>query len=128
MGLSCPLIETPDGWLMIYHGVRATSSGVLYRLGLALFDLHQPEHCLLRGDEWVFAPEAAYERAGDVDNVVFPCGYTIGEDGDTLYMYYGAADSCIALATASIRALLAWLHLHSSPADLYGAGTNTGLG
>jgi predicted GH43/DUF377 family glycosyl hydrolase len=128
VGLSCPLIETPDGWLMIYHGVRATSSGVLYRLGLALFDLHQPEHCLLRGDEWVFAPEAAYERAGDVDNVVFPCGYTIGEDGDTLYMYYGAADSCIALATASIRALLAWLHLHSSPADLYGAGTNTGLG
>jgi predicted GH43/DUF377 family glycosyl hydrolase len=128
VGLSCPLIETPDGWLMIYHGVRATSSGVLYRLGLALFDLHQPEHCLLRGDEWVFAPEAAYERAGDVDNVVFPCGYTIGEDGDTLYMYYGAADSCIALATASIRALLAWLHLHSSPADLYGASTNTGLG
>jgi predicted GH43/DUF377 family glycosyl hydrolase len=110
VGLSCPLIETPEGWLMIYHGVRLTASGSLYRLGLALFDLRHPERCLLRGDEWVFAPEEEYERQGDVDNVVFPCGYTIGEDGDTLAMYYGAADTSIALATASIRSLLAWLH------------------
>ncbi len=112
VGLSCPLIETPDGWLMIYHGVRTTVAGGLYRLGLALFDPEQPDRCLLRGDEWVFAPETAYERFGDVDNVVFPCGYTIGADGDTLSMYYGAADSCIALATASVRALLAWLRQH----------------
>jgi predicted GH43/DUF377 family glycosyl hydrolase len=117
VGLSCPLIETPEGWLMIYHGVRVTAAGSLYRLGLALFDLHHLERCLLRGDEWVFAPEEEYERQGDVDNVVFPCGHTIGDDGDTLSMYYGAADSCIALATASIRSLLAWLHRHGQPPD-----------
>lgn len=115
IGLSGPLIETPEGWLMVYHGVRTTPSGVLYRLGLALFDLRQPEHCLLRGDEWVFAPEAGYERTGDVSNVVFPCGHTIGDDGDTLNMYYGAADSSIALATASVRQLLGWLHEHGGP-------------
>ncbi|HLY30439.1 MAG TPA: hypothetical protein VKQ36_05395 [Ktedonobacterales bacterium] len=114
IGLSGPLIETPEGWLMIYHGVRPTAAGALYRLGLALFDLRQPEHCLLRGDEWVFAPEADYERTGDVNNVVFPCGHTIGDDGDTLSMYYGAADSSIALATASVQQLLSWLHEHSS--------------
>jgi predicted GH43/DUF377 family glycosyl hydrolase len=113
IGLSCPLIETPDGWLMIYHGVRTTPSGVLYRLGLALFDLGQPERCLLRGDEWVFAPEASYERVGDVNNVVFPCGHTIGEDGDTLSVYYGAADSSIGLATASVSTLLGWLRRNS---------------
>ncbi len=112
IGLSGPLIETPEGWLMMYHGVRPTASGALYRLGLALFDLHQPECCLLRGDEWVFAPEADYERTGDVNNVVFPCGHTIGDDGDTLSIYYGAADSCIALATASVRSLISWLHEH----------------
>lgn len=117
VGLSCPLIETPDGWLMIYHGVRTTASGALYRLGLALFDLQHPERCLLRGDEWVFGPEAPYERAGDVDNVVFPCGYTIAEDGNTLNMYYGAADSCIALATTSVRTLLTWLYEHGRPDD-----------
>lgn len=113
IGLSTPLIETPDGWLMIYHGVRITASGSLYRLGLALFDLEQPERLLLRGDEWVFAPEEEYEREGDVNNVVFPCGYTIGDDGDTLYMYYGAADSCIGLATASVHTLLEWLKRNS---------------
>jgi predicted GH43/DUF377 family glycosyl hydrolase len=117
VGLSCPLIETSDGWLMIYHGVRITASGALYRLGLALFDLQQPERCLLRGAEWVFGPEASYERAGDVDNVVFPCGYTLAEDGDTLYMYYGAADTCIALATASVRTLLTWLRQHGHAVD-----------
>jgi predicted GH43/DUF377 family glycosyl hydrolase len=94
---------------MIYHGVRQTAGGCLYRLGLALFDLQSPEKCLYRGDQWIFGPEMPYERRGDVDNVVFPCGYTIGLDGDTLYIYYGAADTCIALATGSIKALLEWV-------------------
>ena len=106
IGLSPPPIETSQGWLVIYHGVRQTASGSLYRLGLALFDLDSPERCLMRGDEWVFGPEEPYERRGDVDNVVFPCGTTVAPDGDTLHMYYGAADSSIALATGSIRAIL----------------------
>ena len=54
---------------------RAADGGRLpLPLGLALFDLHAPERCLKRGDEWVFGPEEAYEQRGDVDNVVFPCG------------------------------------------------------
>ena len=110
IGLSPQLIETSEGWLMIYHGVRNTPGGCLYRLGLALFDRETPEHCLLRGDTWVFGPEEPYERMGDVPNVVFPCGVTIAPDGDTLHMYYGGADSCIALATSSVRLLLDWLH------------------
>ena len=57
----------------------------------------------------MFGPEEDYERHGDVQDVVFPCGYTVGSDGDTIYLYYGAADSSIALATGSIRCLLAWL-------------------
>ncbi|HVS30950.1 MAG TPA: glycosidase [Thermoanaerobaculia bacterium] len=114
VGLSPPLIETERGWLMIYHGVRHNAAGTLYRLGLALFDLEHPAQLLLRGDEWVFGPEAGYETHGDVANVTFPCGYTIGRDGDTLNLYYGAADTCIGLATGSIRHLLAWLDEHGS--------------
>ncbi len=109
IGLSPPPIETPRGWLMIYHGVRQTAAGCIYRLGLALFDVHTPEHCIKRGSEWIFGPEELYEKHGDVDDVVFPCGYTIGQDGDTIHLYYGGADSCIALATGSIRACLEWL-------------------
>jgi predicted GH43/DUF377 family glycosyl hydrolase len=109
VGLSPPLIETPRGWLMLYHGVKQTASGSLYRLGAALLALDQPEHCLLRGDEWIFGPEADYECEGDVANVTFPCGYTIGADGDTINLYYGAADTSVALATGSIAEILTWL-------------------
>jgi predicted GH43/DUF377 family glycosyl hydrolase len=114
VGLSPPLIETPKGWLMIYHGVRHTAAGALYRLGLALFALDKPDICLARGDSWVFGPEAAYEINGDVGNVAFPCGYTLGADGDTINLYYGAADTSIALATGSIRQLLHWLEEHGT--------------
>jgi len=110
IGLSPPPIETEEGWLMIYHGVRQTAAGCLYRLGLALFDLNTPERCLLRSDRWIFGPDEPYERQGDVANVVFPCGYTFAPDGDTLNLYYGGADTCIGLATASVRSLLEWLH------------------
>ena len=112
IGLSPPPLETPQGWLVIYHGVRYTAAGVIYRLGLALFDLQEPERCLRRSDEWVFGPEAPYEVRGDVDNVVFPCGYTIAADGDTMYLYYGAADTSIGLALGSVSAMLAWLDEH----------------
>lgn len=109
IGLSPPPIETPHGWLVIYHGVRQTASGSIYRLGLALFDLHKPERCLKRSNEWIFGPQEPYERHGDVDNVVFPCGATIAADGDTIHLYYGAADTSIALATGSVRRILEWL-------------------
>jgi predicted GH43/DUF377 family glycosyl hydrolase len=118
IGLCSPPIETERGWLTIYHGVRHTASGSIYRLGLALFDLKQPDVCLQRGDSWMFGPEAPYERGGDVSDVVFPCGQTIGADGDTINLYYGAADSCMALATGSIKSLLAWLDVHSHPDEL----------
>lgn len=115
IGLASPPINTPEGRLLIYHGVRATPSGNLYRLGLALFDLDTPEKCLLRSEEWFFGPETDYERYGDITNVVFPCGHTIDIDGDTIYLYYGAADTSLCLAIGSIRELLAWLHQHGQP-------------
>lgn len=114
IGLCSPPIETSKGWLTIYHGVRQTASGCIYRMGLALFDLESPEICLQRGDSWIFGPEAPYERNGDVNDVVFPCGQTIAADGDTINLYYGAADSCMAMARGSIRCLLAWLQAHSA--------------
>jgi predicted GH43/DUF377 family glycosyl hydrolase len=117
IGLCSPPIETAKGWLVLYHGVRQTASGSIYRLGLALFDIDKPDVCLQRGDSWMFGPEAPYERGGDVNDVVFPCGQTIGADGDTIHLYYGAGDSCIAMATGSIRALLSWLDVNSSPKD-----------
>lgn len=109
IGLSPPLIETKEGWLMLYHGVRVTAAGCLYRVGCALLDLDRPERCIRRGDSWIFGPEQPYEVHGDVAHVVFPCGFTVAPDGDALNLYYGAADSRIALAQGSIKEILLWL-------------------
>jgi predicted GH43/DUF377 family glycosyl hydrolase len=116
IGLSPPPIETAAGWLVIYHGVRQTAAGSIYRLGLALFDSDAPERCLNRGNEWIFGPQEVYEQRGDVDNVVFPCGYTIAPDGDTINLYYGAADTSIAMASGSLGAVLEWLEQNGDQA------------
>ena len=116
VGLSPPPIETSEGWLLLYHGVRMTPAGCLYRIGLALLDLDDPVKVIRRGDEWIFGPIEPYERLGDVGDVVFPCGAVVGDDGDTLRIYYGGADTCVCLATASIRELLDWLRDHDYPA------------
>lgn len=114
IGMSPPPIPTDRGWLVMYHGVRRHAAGAIYRLGLALFDREQPEVCLLRGASWMMAPEEPYEMEGDVPYVVFPCGYTIADDGDTLNIYYGAADSSVALARGSIKQMLSWLDENGS--------------
>ena len=106
VGLGPPPLRTAEGWLVAYHGIRKTASGSVYRVGLALLHLEHPERVLARTPEWVFSPEEPYERTGDVDNVVFPCGWLLDDDGDSIRMYYGAADTSICLATASLAALL----------------------
>jgi predicted GH43/DUF377 family glycosyl hydrolase len=109
IGLGPPPVETPDGWLLMYHGVHATASGPIYRLGFVLLDLEDPTIVLHRSDEWVFGPRAAYEEKGDVDRVVFPCGWILEPDRDLIRLYYGAADTSVALATASYEAVLAYV-------------------
>jgi len=112
VGLGPPPLRTEEGWLILYHGVKTTASGAIYRLGLALLGLEDPSRLIARSDEWVMTPEEPYERSGDVDKVIFPCGWIA--DGDELRIYYGAADTSIALATASITGLLGWLDAHGS--------------
>jgi predicted GH43/DUF377 family glycosyl hydrolase len=100
-------METKEGWLILYHGVRTTASGSIYRLGLVLLDLKDPTKVIRRTDEWIFGPKAHYEREGDVDDVVFPCGW-IKKD-DKILIYYGAADSRLCLATAGFNELIDYI-------------------
>jgi beta-1,4-mannooligosaccharide/beta-1,4-mannosyl-N-acetylglucosamine phosphorylase len=102
VGLACQPIETPQGWLLFYHGVRSTTAGQIYRVGMALLDLKSPWKVLRRSDEWVLGPSEPYERIGDVGDVVFPSGAVIHKETDQLNLYYGAADSTIAVATAKL--------------------------
>lgn len=112
IGLGPPPLLTDHGWLILYHGVRNTVSGAIYRLGLAMLDRDDPRRLLVRGNEWIFGPEAGYERVGDVPDVVFPCGWLLDEDGQTLRLYYGAADSTVCVATGNLNQIVEYLYRH----------------
>jgi beta-1,2-mannobiose phosphorylase / 1,2-beta-oligomannan phosphorylase len=109
VGMGPPPLETEHGWLVVYHGVRQTVAGGLYRAGLALLDLEEPARVLRRSEEWVLGPNADYEVSGDVPNVVFPCGLVHDAESDTLFLYYGAADTRIGLATANCSDVIDYL-------------------
>lgn len=116
IGLSSQPIATDAGWLVVYHGVRQTPAGSLYRVGLALLDLDDPRRVLRRGEEWVVEPQANYELAGDIPNVIFPCGAVLDEPSGELRLYYGAADSSVGLMSAPLSGLLDWLRAQPEPA------------
>jgi len=107
IGSGCPPIETEHGWLLIYHGVHDSENGLVYSACAALLDLNNPCKELSRLPNALFAPEYEWELRGEVNNVVFPTG--TARFGDTLFIYYGAADTHIACASVSLPALLAEL-------------------
>lgn len=104
IGSGPPPIETAAGWLLVYHGVRNTVAGAMYRVGAALLDLDDPTVVLARRRDWLFSPTELWERVGDVPNVVFPCGATV-VDGQ-LRLYYGAADTSIGVAGCDLDELV----------------------
>jgi predicted GH43/DUF377 family glycosyl hydrolase len=104
IGGGCPPVETKDGWLMIYHGVEDTKEGYVYHAGAALLDLNDPTKEIGRLKYPLFSPESDWEKHGVVNNVVFPTG-TILKDG-ILYIYYGAADKRIGVASVNLNQLI----------------------
>jgi len=115
VGAGPPPLLTKHGWLLIYHGVKGYGGRLIYRAGLAMLDKHNPHKMIARAPGWVFQAEAAYEQAGLIPNVVFPSGLLLR--GDELWMYYGAADSFVCLATAKLKDVLNMLEAASgSPA------------
>jgi beta-1,4-mannooligosaccharide/beta-1,4-mannosyl-N-acetylglucosamine phosphorylase len=111
IGLGPQPIETSEGWLILYHGVRRTAAGCIYRVGLALLDLDDPRKVIRRCTNWVFGPRESYETIGDVPYVVFPCGMILDDASGELRIYYGAADSCVGLATAKLQDVLDYIKL-----------------
>ena len=122
VGAGAPPIRTPDGWLEIYHGVTKPTVGGAkptggdtqpnggggvgtYSAGAFLLDLHEPSRIVRHASGPILVPEADFEREGFVPNVVFPTG--VVDRGDTLLVYYGAADTACAVAELSKADVLA---------------------
>jgi predicted GH43/DUF377 family glycosyl hydrolase len=104
VGAGPPPILTEQGWLQLFHGVKEYGGSLAYRVGAALIDRDDPHTVLGRTRGAIFHPEADYEVAGHVPNVVFPTG-AILRDGE-VWMYYGAADTYVCLATAPLADIL----------------------
>ncbi len=108
VGGSTPPLRTDKGWLLLYHGVENGGNG-FYRVGAAMLDLNDPTKVIGRTKSWIMQPEHYYEIEGLYNGCVFPTGNVIVND--TLYVYYGAADKYVGVATADLNQLIDYILL-----------------
>jgi beta-1,4-mannooligosaccharide/beta-1,4-mannosyl-N-acetylglucosamine phosphorylase len=106
-------IETPEGWLLFYHGVLTSCNGFVYSFGAALLDLDQPWKVIRRGEPYLLSPQRDYECVGDVPNVTFPCAALCDEASGRIAIYYGGADTVTALAFTQLEDVLDFLETQS---------------
>lgn len=104
IGGGCPPIETKEGWLLIYHAAEDTPHGFVYHAAAALLDIHDPRKEIARLPDPLISPSFEWEMEGVVRNIIFPSGAVVFDD--TLYIYYGAADERVAVASTSMTDLL----------------------
>lgn len=102
-------IETDDGWLLFYHGVTTTCSGFVYSMGAAILDIDNPSIVKYRAAEHLLTPEMPYETTGFVPNVVFPCATLHDAATGRITIYYGAADTYVAIAFAQADELIEYI-------------------
>ncbi len=99
IGAGAPPLKTKDGWLLIYYGVD-DKDPYKYHIGAMLLDLKDPTKVLYRSNSPILSPEEEYENNGFKPGITYPCGAVIIKD--TLFVYYGAADSVVCVARAHL--------------------------
>jgi predicted GH43/DUF377 family glycosyl hydrolase len=104
IGPGAPPVRSEHGWLVIYHGARKGMNGYSYQAGAMLLDLDDPTVIVGKMDECLICPTESYERVGITPNVVFPTAL-VPKSKDEMWLYYGAADTCMSLARVSVQAL-----------------------
>lgn len=107
-------VETDEGWLLFYHGVTGTCNGYVYSIGGAILDLEQPSVVRYRCENFLITPEEWYEERGFVPNVCFPCATVCDPSDGRIAIYYGAADSYVALAFTTADKISAYIKEHST--------------
>jgi len=100
-GVVGPPIETPYGWILFYHFI--TREERVYKIGAMLLDLNNPSH-LISLSHTLLEPKMCYEKQGVMPNVVFSCGSVLLNE--SIYLYYGAADSVIGVAKIALAELI----------------------
>jgi beta-1,4-mannooligosaccharide/beta-1,4-mannosyl-N-acetylglucosamine phosphorylase len=119
IGAGAVPIETSEGWLLFYHGVNGTCNGFVYSFGAAILDLENPSKVLYRTKDYILTPEKPYETTGFVPNVTFPCATLQDAETGKIAIYYGAADTYLAVAYAQLDELIDYIKANSqlAPGD-----------
>lgn len=112
IGAGAPPLKTKDGWLLIYYAVDDRDDSQ-YKIGAMLLDLNDPTKVLYRTDEPILEPNLWYENEGFKAGVAYPCGAVIIKD--TLFVYYGGADTVVCVATANLDSFLEQLKTTHTP-------------
>ncbi|MBQ8982586.1 MAG: glycosidase, partial [Lachnospiraceae bacterium] len=102
-------ILTDEGWLLIFHGVGTTCNGMIYSMGAAILDENEPWNVKYRCKPYIFHPTTDYECVGDVPNVTFPCATLSDAATGRIAIYYGAADTVVALAFTQVDELIDYI-------------------
>jgi len=102
-GAGAPPIKTEYGWLLLYHAMDKNDPN-RYKVGAMVLDYADPTKVLYRASCPILEPDAQYENNGAKAGVVYVCGTAIKDD--TLFVYYGGADSVVCVATADIKNFL----------------------
>jgi beta-1,4-mannooligosaccharide/beta-1,4-mannosyl-N-acetylglucosamine phosphorylase len=118
IGAGAAPIETSEGWLLFYHGVSGTCSGYVYSIGAAILDIEDPSIVKYRCKNFLLTPEMEYEERGFVANVCFPCATLQDAESGRIALYYGAADSYVAIAFAELNELVTYVKENSELSDI----------
>ncbi|MGN0363429.1 MAG: glycosylase, partial [Bilifractor sp.] len=112
-GAGAAPIETSEGWLMFYHGVTGTCNGFVYSIGGAILDIDEPSRVKYRCHTFLLTPETWYEERGFVSNVCFPCATIHDAATGRIAIYYGAADSYVAMAFTTVDEIIDYIKANS---------------
>ena len=102
-------IELDDGWLIFTHGVNRTCNGYVYSIGAMILDHDDPSKVLKRCKNFLLTPEMDYETVGFVPNVIFPTCSLVDAETGRIALYYGAADTYIALAFTTVDRVVEYI-------------------
>ncbi|MDE2025675.1 MAG: hypothetical protein KGJ07_04230 [Patescibacteria group bacterium] len=103
VGIGPTPVETPIGWLVIYHAVDDRQDNQ-YKMGAMILDKNDPTKVLYRTSSPILEPTEWYENQGFKSGVAYPCGATIVNN--TLNVYYGGADTVVCVAQAPLDEFL----------------------
>lgn len=113
IGAGAMPIETDQGWLVFYHGVTGTCNGFVYSIGGAILDQDEPSKVKYRCATFLLTPETWYEERGFVPNVCFPCATLHDAATGRIAIYYGAADSYVAVAFTTLDEMMDYIRENS---------------